>query len=122
MTTWKLRKQKKEIGIVEGSKLIKQLREESNLTLKEVGVMIGISFQYISQLEQGIKAPADQMLACLAECYNVEDYIISEAYNRVPSSAEELLEDNAELQIALAKLSKREDKDDIIKQLVSMVE
>ena len=119
---WELRKQNKEIGIIEGSKLIKQLREESDLTLKEVGAIIGISFQYISQVEQGVKAPADQLIECLAKCYNIDADAIFKAYNRVPTRASNFLEDNTELQIAISKLALRDDKDDIIKQLVSMVE
>jgi len=119
--SYDVQKQSREIGNIEGSKLLKKLRNNSNMTLKEVSSILEVSFQYIDQLEQGIKSPSDLMLDELAKIYNVDDYIISGAYNRVPLSAKILLEENVGLQIALSKLSTKDSKEEIIKKFVDMI-
>jgi len=124
MTTkinWELKEQEQEMSRIKGGKVLRQLRNTSNFTLKEVGAMLGISFQFIAQVEQGFRSPSNQMLESFAVCYEVYDDTIFQAYGRVPLRVSNLLEENIDLQMAISKLALREDKDYIIKQLVSMV-
>ncbi|HEY5562721.1 MAG TPA: helix-turn-helix transcriptional regulator [Clostridiaceae bacterium] len=113
---------RQKIANIEGGKLLKQLRNnDSNLTLKDVGAILGISLQYISELERGIKTPSDILIRELSECYHTNDYALSKTYNRVPLSASEFLEENIELQVLLSKLSVMTDRENIIKEFVSIV-
>jgi transcriptional regulator with XRE-family HTH domain len=54
-----------------GFKILRELRERSGLTLREVETATGISNAYLSQLENGkIKSPGVQMFYVLAKLYS----------------------------------------------------
>lgn len=61
-------------------KILKELRERSGLTLRQVEEATGISNAYLSQLENGkIKHPSAQSLYTLSKLYstNIEDLLIA---------------------------------------------
>ncbi|WP_407310435.1 helix-turn-helix domain-containing protein [Desulfosporosinus sp. SB140] len=51
---------------------ITKLRQEHNLTQKELAYMTGISTSYLSKIEEGRKRPGMKTLAQIAKCLNVE--------------------------------------------------
>lgn len=60
--------------------ILRQLRERTSLTLRQVEDATGISNSYLSQLENGkIKTPSAQSLYVLSRLYNtnVEDLLIA---------------------------------------------
>jgi len=66
----------KKIKIIIGEK-IKKLREERNITQKELSEFIGVSKESISQYERGVQTPKPQTLIKLANYFNVSiDYIL----------------------------------------------
>jgi len=52
---------------------LKQKRESSQLTMKEVAERLGFSSSYISQLENGARVPSPKQLPILAEAYGVTE-------------------------------------------------
>jgi transcriptional regulator with XRE-family HTH domain len=61
-------------------KILKDLRDRSGLTLRQVEEATGISNAYLSQLENGkIKHPSAQSLYTLSKLYstNIEDLLIA---------------------------------------------
>jgi len=52
---------------------LKQKRENSQLTMKEVAERLGFSSSYISQLENGTRVPSPKQLPILAEAYGVTE-------------------------------------------------
>jgi len=52
---------------------LKQKREDSQLTMKEVAERLGFSSSYISQLENGARVPSPKQLPILAEAYGVTE-------------------------------------------------
>ena len=52
---------------------LKQKRESSQLTMKEVAERLGFSSSYISQLENGTRVPSPKQLPILAEAYGVTE-------------------------------------------------
>lgn len=52
---------------------LKQKREASQLTMKEVAERLGFSSSYISQIENGTRVPSPKRLAVLAKAYDVTE-------------------------------------------------
>lgn len=52
---------------------LKQKREASQLTMKDVAERLGFSSSYISQLENGTRVPSPKRLAVLAKAYDVTE-------------------------------------------------
>jgi len=52
---------------------LKQKREDSQLTMKEVAERLGFSSSYISQLENGTRVPSPKQLSVLAKAYDLTE-------------------------------------------------
>lgn len=56
---------------------IKELREERRLSQRELGEMIGVSYQAIFNWENGFHSPSASQICQLAECLEVStDYLL----------------------------------------------
>lgn len=66
-----------------GSK-IREYREKKEYTLKEVAKRIGVSLNYISLIERGMRVPCDDLLYKLSEVLEVNVVEIFSLYNKVP--------------------------------------
>jgi transcriptional regulator with XRE-family HTH domain len=51
--------------------MLKELRQNRNLTLKEVAVAIGVKLQAISHYEKNIRMPSIQIITKLSKFYGV---------------------------------------------------
>ncbi|WP_300869651.1 helix-turn-helix domain-containing protein [uncultured Clostridium sp.] len=65
-----------------GSK-IREYREKKEYTLKEVAEKIGVTLNYISLIERGLRVPCDDILYKLSEVLEVEIFSL---YNKIPPS------------------------------------
>lgn len=92
---------------IRAGEYLSSLRSERNLTLKNVASQIGVSFQYLSEIEKGNKSPSDQLLHDLAEIYDLGlegEVDLFRRYGRIPIFTAEELEDRESTQLALAEL------------------
>ncbi|WP_158291464.1 helix-turn-helix transcriptional regulator [Desulfosporosinus sp. Sb-LF] len=83
------------------------LRTDRNLTQKKVASQLGVSFQYLSEIEKGNKSPSDQLLHDLAEVYELGlegEVDLFRRYSRMPIFTSEELEDQEATQLAFAEL------------------
>lgn len=69
-----------------GAKL-RELRKATKLSIFKVGRAIGISGNYISQIELGERPASDAALSALAELYNVDKKEILWVYGKLPNEA-----------------------------------
>jgi transcriptional regulator with XRE-family HTH domain len=51
--------------------VIRRQRELAELPLRQLAAMAGISNPYLSQIERGLRAPSEQVLAGIAQALNV---------------------------------------------------
>lgn len=73
-----------------GSRL-KALRSESGKTLEEVGKAIGVSRQYLSNIENDHKTPGKNVIGSLADYFNVTvDYLMGKSTIRNPSNLDKI--------------------------------
>src|SRR5258708_16456038 len=70
-------------------RLLRELREESGFTLRELGEKTGLSTSLISQLERGVTSPSLQSVRLLAEALQVSIFQLLAAdtrgYSYVPA-------------------------------------
>lgn len=64
---------------------LKQLRITKKLTQKQVADKVGVTSEYISQLERGIKNPSDNIKKRLMKLYGVDIKKIFLAINQTQS-------------------------------------
>jgi transcriptional regulator with XRE-family HTH domain len=51
--------------------IIRRQRELAELSMRQVAAMAGISNPYLSQIEDGLRAPSEEVLRAIAESLNV---------------------------------------------------
>ncbi|MCR5145906.1 MAG: helix-turn-helix domain-containing protein [Clostridia bacterium] len=64
---------------------LKELRLKNRLTQKQVADKVGVTTEYISQLERGIKNPSDNIKKQFVNLYNVDINQIFLAINQTQS-------------------------------------
>jgi transcriptional regulator with XRE-family HTH domain len=90
--------------------LLRLKRIAHGYTLENVSKMIGVSINYISALEKGIKSnPSDDIVVKLAELYEVDEEDLFLAFKKVPLSTKMEVEEHPSLAKALSQI--RNDKE-----------
>jgi len=84
-----------------------KLRTEQEQSLSFVGKKIGVSSNYLSEIERGLKTPSDEVLRELAKYYDIPEHEIFDKIGRVPLQAREELEENEMLQRTLVQIRKK---------------
>lgn len=79
-------------------------RARAGYTLQEAAEAIGISASYLSEVENGVKNPGDEILRKLAEIYKIPEHILFEKFGRVPIGVIEELEKNESLRRLLTEI------------------
>lgn len=89
---------------VELGEYLKNLRAVKGMSTRAVGEELNVSSNYISEIERGIKAPADHTLREIAQLYNVDENILFDKLKRVPLKATEALNSHERLQKLLTNI------------------
>lgn len=91
-------------------------RTELKLSMKEVADTIGISENYMSNIERDNKVPSDPVIRELAKYYSFEETYLFERFNRVPLVISEEIKNNKVLNETLYHISVNEDLSEDRKQ------
>ena len=61
------------------TKTLKKLREENKLTQKQVADFLGITIQYLSYLENGVRNPSDKLKEKMSTLYrcSIQDIFLA---------------------------------------------
>ncbi|PGD08246.1 hypothetical protein COM34_14180 [Bacillus wiedmannii] len=80
-------------------KTLRLRRRKKGLTLEMIAKYVGVSFNYISELERGDKkkVPSDDVLIKLAEILSIDEKEIFEGFGKLPNSLVQELEQNETL-------------------------
>ncbi|QTL96520.1 helix-turn-helix domain-containing protein [Iocasia frigidifontis] len=100
------------------SNRLRQLREENNMTQKEVADKLGITRAAVGLYEQGKRNIDNKTLISLAKIFNVSvDYLLGESSERSPADKiKAALSDDPELLSFWDELKEREDLQLMFKQ------
>lgn len=74
-------------------------------SLRSVADALGISHNYLGQIERGSVAPEDEVLKKLADFYRVDEFKLFEVAERVPYTVRKSLEGDSELRHIVYQLA-----------------
>jgi transcriptional regulator with XRE-family HTH domain len=100
-----------------GQFLFKQ-RMDRKMSLVDAGKCIGISANYLGELERGEKEPSDNVLRQIAECYEVPEESLFSILRRVPLGIKEEVEHSEELQALLEEIARNKDLSEETKRVL----
>ncbi|MEC3417054.1 helix-turn-helix transcriptional regulator [Bacillus thuringiensis] len=96
-------------------KTLRLRRRKKGLTLETIASYVGVSFNYISELERGDKkkVPSDEILVKLAEILSIDEKEIFEGFGKLPNSLVQELEQNEMLLTTLYEIKNNPNLTDI---------
>lgn len=117
---------KNELYKVAGAKL-RELRKATSNSIFKVGRLIGVSGNYISQIERGDRPASDAVLVALAELYSVDKKELFNLYGRIENEEVDMLMKNPELRKTLTEMTSnkhlsKEDMDEMVREFQQIAE
>jgi transcriptional regulator with XRE-family HTH domain len=93
----------KELVMETGGEVIRNLRLQKGLSLKELSDIVSANYVYLSKLERGLEAPSENLIKALAEKLNFEGNIdeLIASFGKVPTSIKQLILDDPSAVIEL---------------------
>lgn len=115
-------KQKKEAG----SKL-RELRKATGLSVFKVGRAIGMSGNYISQIERGERPASDAALVALADLYGMDQKELFGLYGKLPDNEINMIMQMPELRNLFVEVTNRkgvtdEDRKEMLEEFKMIAE
>ena len=96
---------------------IRTLRSEKGWSIHDVGERIGVSSNYVSMLERGVRQPTDETIEKFAELFSVAEEQLYHIIGRIPKSVLDEIGKCKRLQVALSYACKKNLSTDKLKQL-----
>jgi transcriptional regulator with XRE-family HTH domain len=79
-----------------GGEIIRNLRLEKGLSLKDLGEQVNVNYVYLSRLERGMEIPSETLIRTLAENLDYKgslDELVA-SFGKVPTSIKQLILDD----------------------------
>ena len=95
-----------------GGEIIRKLRLEKCLSLKELGEQVDVNYVYLSRLERGLEIPSEILIKSLAKNLNYKgnfDELIA-SFGKVPASIKQMILDDPSAVIELPAFFKSRKK------------
>jgi transcriptional regulator with XRE-family HTH domain len=101
---------------------IRLWRTEKGQSLREVSDKVGISENYLSEIERGKKQPNDEIIRNIAKYFNVDEKFLFDKFERIPLVVQEELHGSDTLSRTLYDISTdtdltEEEKEDLYKAI-----
>ena len=82
-----------------GGEIIRELRVNKGLTIKEVAEKVGLHYVFFSRLERDLEKPSEETIKKIAEILNYNDdvNVLITAFGRIPKNIEKVILDDPEL-------------------------
>jgi len=71
-------------GKLQAVALLLYKRTEKNLSLRQAGKLLGVSANFLGELEKGNKIPSDYLIYKLSELYGLSQDILFNGFNKNP--------------------------------------
>ncbi len=75
-------------------KVLRQLRDETGTGIKKLAPELGVSYTYLSKLENGVTIPSEDFVGRVAKYFNYDKDRLLLAAGRVPQEILDILRDN----------------------------
>ena len=99
---------------------LKKLRSERKAhSLRSLGDVLGVSAKYLSEIENGIHLPQDELIYKIAKEFRISEVKLFKIAKRVPLTVRQVIEKNSDMSDLVAKLVKADAATlDAIRQLL----
>jgi transcriptional regulator with XRE-family HTH domain len=84
-------------------RVLRHLRQESGLGIKRLAPQLGVSYSYVSKLENDVTTPSEAFVQKAAAYFDVDPNTLLFAAGKIPSDVVRILEENSERAIALLR-------------------
>jgi HTH-type transcriptional regulator, competence development regulator len=74
--------------------LLRQLRDEDKTGIKKLAPALGVSYTYLSKLENGVAAPSEEFVERVANYFHRDKNHLLLAAGKVPAEVLEILQNN----------------------------
>ncbi|MGM7720604.1 helix-turn-helix domain-containing protein [Metabacillus sp. Hm71] len=104
--------------------LLRLKRLEKKHTLEQIASLVGVSINYIKDLEKGNKSnPSDEIIVRLAEVLNLDEDELFLSFNKTPLSIQREIEQHPSLVKALSQINdddtlSKEEKEEFYNRMV----
>lgn len=92
--------------------MLRLLRTEKGVPLREASESIGISENYLSEIERDRKVPNDEIIKNIAVYYNVDEKALFDKFDKIPLIIQDELKEHDRLSRTLYDISKNVELDD----------
>jgi transcriptional regulator with XRE-family HTH domain len=75
-------------------KLLRQLRDESGTGIKRLAPELGVSYTYLSKIENDVTVPSEELVARMAKYFGYDQDRMLLAAGKVPEEILQILRDN----------------------------
>jgi len=82
---------------------LKRLRLASGQGIKRVAPQVGVSYSYLSKVENGLKKPSVDLLARLSDLYGVDSDELLAKLGELPSDVKEILQSEGKAVLDLVR-------------------
>jgi transcriptional regulator with XRE-family HTH domain len=103
-------REKNQEQLIEIGNTIRLKRKIKNMSGKELAEVCGVSTNFISEVERGLKNCSDEVLRSIAKYLELDELDIFTKLNRVPLSVQEELINHSELTEAVYIFSQSDDE------------
>jgi transcriptional regulator with XRE-family HTH domain len=83
--------------------LLRQLRDESGTGIKTLAPELGVSYTYLSKLENGVAAPSDQFIERVAKYFDYDHDRLLLSAGKVPEEILKILRENPDTALQFLK-------------------
>jgi transcriptional regulator with XRE-family HTH domain len=97
---------------------LRLLRTEKGKSLREVSNAVGISENYLSEIERNKKLPADDIIRELASYFNIDEKYLFDKFDKIPLKLQEELKGHDALSRTLYDISKDESLSEADKEVL----
>lgn len=95
----------REDTLLRTGKHLRAIRAKCNLSVHKVAKTMGISGNYLSELERGLKEPSDKVIEAISRYYDINSSALFAMYGKIaPIETDELLE-NPSLRQTIVKIA-----------------
>ena len=85
------------------AELLREIRRDAGVSIKQAGRELGVSYTYLSKLENGVTSPSTELLGRLVDYFGHTSGTLYAAAGKLPPDVAEILADRGDEAFALLR-------------------
>ncbi len=85
------------------SELLREIRRDAGVSIKQAGRELGVSYTYLSKIENGVTSPSTELLGRIADYFGHASGTLYAAAGKVPPDVAQILAEHGDEAFALLR-------------------